>query len=219
MTGAVKRILAAAAELSPPENAAEKLELYIDTIITKGKRLNLFSQAELTPNHIADHHILDAVEALRFGRPRRSGRVLDFGAGSGVVGVTWKILRPDLSLVFLESMKRKAFFLDGVINLLNMKEAAVWAGRDEEMARSEPATIDFVVSRGVASNRKTIRSVRMMLRPFGEALFFKGPATAPEIRRLIRMDPELSPLREETLPLGSEKERIFVQVSRVHIER
>lgn len=219
MTGAVKRVLAAAAELDPPENAAELLELYLDTVIANGDRLNLFSRAELTPAHVVNHHILDAVSALHFGRPRRSGRVVDFGAGSGVVGVTWKILRPDLNLVLLESMKRKAFFLSGVIKLLNLKDAVVWGGRGEELAQAEPDSVDFVVSRGVASSRKTIRAVRRMLRPFGEALFFKGPATAAEIGRLIKRDSELSLLREETVPLGDDKKRIFVQASRVSVER
>lgn len=218
MIEAVKRVLDEAADLDPPENAAELLEMYLDAIVARGHRLNLFSRAELTPDNLVDHHILDAVEALRFGRPRRSGLLLDYGAGSGVVGATWKILRPDLGLVFLESMKRKAFFLDGVIRRLSWEGAFVWEGRGEEVARSEAGSVDFIVSRGVASDRKSIRAMRELLHPFGEALFFKGPATAPELRRLIRRDGELSPVREEAFSLGGDKQRIYVQVSRVPVE-
>ncbi len=220
MIAAVKKILSVAeAGGVPPDNAAELFELYIDSILAGGERLHLFSRSELTPRRVTDHHILDAVAALHFARPKKGARLLDYGAGSGVVGITWKILRPDLQLVLLESMKRKASFLKGALRVLDLEGAEVWTGRGEDFARSDPATIDFLVSRGVASNRKTARAIRELLRPFGQVLFFKGPATVAEIGRLIKGDKELSLLREETITLCGDKERILVQASKVHIEK
>ncbi len=219
MIDAVRRLLAAAEEggLDLPENAAERFELYLDAVISRGERLSLFSRAELLIENVADHHLLDSLRALLFAKPRRGGRLIDFGAGSGVVGVTWKILRPDLSVVFLEAMKRKAFFLDGVIRLLRFHGAEVWEGRAEEVARREGNRFDAVVVRGVAADRKSVRAARHFLKPFGEVLFFKGPATAPEIRRLIQADGELSAVREENVFLGDGKRRIYVLASKVPV--
>jgi len=150
MIAAVKKILSVAeAGGVPPDNAAELFELYIDSILAGEERLHLFSRSELTPRRVTDHHILDAVAALHFARPKKGARLLDYGAGSGVVGITWKILRPDLQLVLLESMKRKASFLKGALRVLDLEGAEVWTGRGEDFARSDPATIDFLVSRGV----------------------------------------------------------------------
>jgi len=91
MIAAVKKILSVAeAGGVPPDNAAELFELYIDSILAGGERLHLFSRSELTPRRVTDHHILDAVAALHFARPKKGARLLDYGAGSGVVGITWK---------------------------------------------------------------------------------------------------------------------------------
>lgn len=195
--------------LSPDADAAERFERFTVMIVEKGARLALVSKADLAPRALADKHFADARNGLLFANPPAKARVLDFGAGAGIVGVTWSLLRPDLEVTLLESRHKKAFFLRKVVEELPLAKATVVEGRGEECAPAGP--FDLVVSRGIATDRKILRAQHDLLIPGGTLLLFKGPESGTAAVEFLVADGRFTALETSDVALPDEKARVFVR--------
>ena len=79
-------------------------------------------------------------------------RLVDVGAGGGFPGLPLKLAFPELDLVLLESVGKKARFLEHVAAVLELEGVEVLTGRAEQLAH-EPElreSFDLAVIRGVA---------------------------------------------------------------------
>ena len=90
-------------------------------------------------------HALESVVGARL-LPIR-GTVVDIGTGGGFPGVPLAILRPDLSVTWLEPRERRAAFLRHVARALPVANAIVEAARAEDLPETD---FDFATSRAVA---------------------------------------------------------------------
>ncbi|NNE08033.1 MAG: hypothetical protein HKN20_05665 [Gemmatimonadetes bacterium] len=211
--GAVQ--LAAKRGISPPENAEARLGDLIKFIRDKGEKIHLFSKRDLDPERLVENHIYDAIAGLAFAAPKEGARVVDFGAGSGIVAMTWKILRPDLEVALLESHAKKCYFMTRAVEALKLWGTEVWEGRGENLEEARLRWADLVISRGVPSSEKNLRTMELLLRPLGEVLFFKGPDTMLDLRRRIEPVETLALDREEKSYLTEDKLRYWVIAVRV----
>ncbi|MFH1278574.1 MAG: RsmG family class I SAM-dependent methyltransferase [Candidatus Eisenbacteria bacterium] len=202
--------------LTPCEDAADRLERFTVMILNKGVRLALVSKADLGPRSLADKHFADARSALLFAGPPPGARVLDFGAGAGVVGVTWSLLRPDLRVTLLESRHKKAHFLRTVVEGLPVENAVVLEGRGEDAA--PPHSFDLVVSRGMATDRKILRAYHDLLAPEGSVFLFKGPESGSAAIELLASDGRFAAPETIEISLPHEKVRVFVKAVRAEPE-
>jgi len=211
MSARIRRLVerARASGLEPAEDAAERLDRFAALVVERGERLALVSKADLSLRALADRHFADARTALLFAGPPRGARILDFGAGAGVIGVTWALLRPDLTVTFLESRHRKAVFLRRAVEALSLEGASVIEGRAEEETVEEG--YDMVVSRGVATDWKTLRTIAGLLGPEGAMVFFKGPESAGPTRALLAGDDRFELVAEKEIALGDERRRIYIK--------
>ncbi|MEP6470870.1 MAG: 16S rRNA (guanine(527)-N(7))-methyltransferase RsmG [Acidobacteriota bacterium] len=75
------------------------------------------------------------------------GTVVDIGTGGGFPGVPLAILRPDLSVTWLEARERRVAFLQHVARTVPVDNAVVRAARAEDLPESG---YDFATSRAVA---------------------------------------------------------------------
>ncbi len=122
--------------------------------------------------------------------------------------VALKVLRPDLSVVLLESRRKKVSFLRLAIGELGLAGAEAWEGRGEEPGE-RAGTFDLVASRGVATDAGTLGAYAALLRPGGSLLLFKGPETAASATALLRAG-RFPNVREHVTLLGEGKRRIHL---------
>lgn len=138
-------------QLSPRQ--LEQFSVYYRELVDWNRRINLTritSYEEVQTKHFLDS--LTVTLALKV--PAKSNRlhVLDVGSGAGFPGIPLKILMPDISLVLLESIGKKAVFLCHLKDKLGLDDVEIVTGRAEEVGHSEQyrEKFDVVLSRGVA---------------------------------------------------------------------
>ena len=106
-----------------------------------------------------------------------NGQVLiDVGSGAGFPGLPLKILFPDLKLSLLESIGKKAIFLQTVVDELELSDVRVISGRAEDLGhRTDHREVyDWAVARAVARLRILVEYMLPFVRIGGHILTQKG---------------------------------------------
>jgi 16S rRNA (guanine527-N7)-methyltransferase len=123
-----------------PEPQIERLKLHYDLLMRWNRVLSLTSVRTL--DEAVERHYCESVFAARH-LPEVPASVADVGSGAGFPGIPIAIMRPDCSVVLIESHQRKSAFLkEATRDLPNVR---VLAKRAEDV----PERLDWVVSRAV----------------------------------------------------------------------
>ena len=118
-----------------------------DLLLEWNQRLNLTRITD--PIEVILKHFIDSMVLAKY----ISGVTFaDLGTGAGFPGVPLKILRPDLDIVLMDSLKKRLDFLEVVINTLNLKGIRTVHARVEDFGRDVlyRGRFDTVSSRAVA---------------------------------------------------------------------
>lgn len=166
---------AAAAVFGTGLGAAEH---YAHFLMTAGVERGLIGPREA--DRIWDRHILNSAaitELIDTGL-----RVADIGSGAGLPGIPLAIARPDLAVVLVEPLLRRATFLSEVVTMLGLSSVTVVRGRAEDRAvLQEHHDFDVVTSRAVAPLDKLTKWSLPLLRPGGVMAALKGDRAAAEL--------------------------------------
>ena len=128
-----------------------------------------------------DRHLLNS--AVIGERIEPGVRVIDVGSGAGFPGVPLAIARPDLDLVLVEPMARRADWLNEVAETLKL-DVTVMRGRAEETAlRGRVGAADVVTSRAVAPLARLAGWCLPLAREGGMMLAVKGASARDEVAR------------------------------------
>lgn len=165
-------------------------------------------------------HFLDSLVLLsRFTIPQGC-TVVDIGSGAGFPGIPLKIVRPDISLILLESSLKKAGFLRHIINSLGLRDAKVVSERAEDFGQQKENREYFclVVSRAVADLVILLEYALPLLRPGGRLICYKGKGVQEEVSRagnaLNLLGGRIEEIAEVMVPFLS-AERYLVSVTKV----
>jgi 16S rRNA (guanine527-N7)-methyltransferase len=110
-------------------------------------------------------------------------RVIDVGSGAGLPGIPLALARPDLEVVLVEPMARRAEWLTEVTELLGLG-VSVFRGRAEDRAvRRELGKADVVTSRAVAPLSRLAGWCLPLIRKDGMMLAVKGASARDEVAR------------------------------------
>ena len=136
--------------LSPAQ--LEQFDLYYREMADWNQRVNLTSITERDAVQIK--HFLDSLTiclAYPQGMPPTL-RIVDIGAGAGFPGLPLKLAFPHIRLLMVESVGKKARFLEHVVEQLDVTDVEVITGRAEDLARHPilRERFDLAVGRGVA---------------------------------------------------------------------
>ena len=117
--------------------------------------------------HFADSlTLLKAVPELR-----QKATVCDVGTGAGFPGVPLKIIRPDIELTLVDSLRKRLNFLDGALKTLEIPGVTLVHTRAEELKN---ARFDLVTARAVAALPKLIAWCAPLVKPGGYFVAMKG---------------------------------------------
>ncbi len=123
-----------------------------------------------------DRHIYNSVSFASL--IPHGASVADVGSGAGLPGLPLAIMRPDLSVVLIESMSRRVRFLEDVVSDLGLKDqVSIIRARAAEVSD----TFDVVTCRAVAALHKLVRWTHHMFPGDGQLLALKGAQAEAEI--------------------------------------
>ena len=168
---------------------------YAELLATDGTVRGLIGPREVP--RLWDRHLLNSAvigELVPTG-----ARVVDVGSGAGLPGIPLALARPDIEVVLLEPLARRAVFLTECVRRLALPKVAVVRGRAEEGdVRRRLGGADVVTARAVAPLERLAGWCLPLLRPGGRLLALKGEsaaeelaATGPALRRIGGSSAEL----------------------------
>lgn len=155
------------------------------------RRVNLTGR--LSCEELVSHALESAVGAALLPL---EARVVDVGTGGGFPGVPLAIVRPDLSVTWLEPREKRAAFLRHVARAVPVENAVVAAGRAEDLPVS---VFDVATSRAVRI--ETLDPGRF-LRPGGSVLLWTTDTNAAAA-------PPSGFQLERVLPIPASRQRVI----------
>jgi 16S rRNA (guanine527-N7)-methyltransferase len=105
--------------------------------------------------------------------------VLDLGSGAGLPGIVLAIMRPEVQVVLVEPLQRRAAFLSEVLDDLGLRNTLVRRARGEELHGK--VAVDIVTARAVAPVDRLAGWALPLLHPGGRLLALKGEQAATEL--------------------------------------
>ena len=165
------------------------LAFFLELLLRANAGVNLVSRKEAVPEILVARHLLDALEALPLvPRPAaRRLRLLDVGSGGGFPAIPLMLVRPDLEGVLVESIGKKARFLEEAVGALELTARVVNArfpGPALELMRKAPPC-DLLTSRAVADAGELVRAARPGLVGGAVALLWTTEPLLENVRRAL----------------------------------
>lgn len=172
----IPRLAALGVELSP--DALPRLARLRQLVVAENERTNLTRIVE--EGEFVEKHVFDSLCGLSAAPARGSARVVDVGSGGGFPGLALAIARPAWSLVLVETLHKKASFLERAARELTLAHVTVLAERAEDAARrpENRDAFDLATVRAVASAAVTLELVLPFVEVGGRALLYRGPDEA-----------------------------------------
>lgn len=157
------------------ENQRQKLETYLERVRDAG--VSLVSRRDR--DRLIERHLKPSLEALPF-LPKQ-GWILDVGSGGGFPAIPLAIARPNLQVVLVESVARKAAFLTRVSRETSLNNVEILNRRVETLADTHFSDFDAVTARSVAKLPTIIRWTESLLKQEGCWILWKGSGWTREL--------------------------------------
>ncbi len=154
---------------------------YLELIEEWNERINLVSRRDIA--FLAEKHLADSLSWARLPIMPQSGGALDLGSGAGFPGIPLSILKPELQVLLLDSISKKASFLRTAVSALELKNAAVLCERAERLA-GKRYKFDVITARAVAALERLWQWSRPLLKRGGFLAAQKGGDLSEELRLL-----------------------------------
>ena len=165
--------------LSPPQQ--DQLLSYLALIQKWNQVYNLTAVRD--PQEMLSHHLLDSLAVIPPLRRHTAGRplrLLDVGSGAGLPGVVVAICCPELTVDCVDTVGKKAAFIQQVALTLKLPHLR---GLHERVERL-PGPYDVILSRAFASLADFVSGSGAALGEGGVWLAMKGKHPAEEIAAL-----------------------------------
>jgi 16S rRNA (guanine527-N7)-methyltransferase len=176
----------------------EALSRLLELLQLWNRKLNLTAVKD--PGAVIDRHVVDSLAVVPHV-PEAAGSLVDIGSGAGFPGAVIALLRPGLAVSLVESVHKKAAFLEALRREVPLPNVRVFAERAEAWAlRGDLA--DVAVSRAVWDVSEWLVRAVAWVNPGGLILAMEGselhplPPTAtrhpyphPQGRRAIIVQP------------------------------
>ncbi len=165
------------ADLPHRESVIDQSARHLALIVEANRQFNLTRIT--SPREAAIKHVLDSVLPWRHFDGAR--QVLDVGSGAGFPGLPLALVLPEVEFLLVDSVGKKARFIEWCVRELSISNITVANTRAEEMLRSLKAAV--ITGRAFAPLDKACSLLGPAIRLGSRALLFKGPDADAEIAR------------------------------------
>jgi len=178
-------------EISPTQLAL--LACHKAMVLETNKHMNLTAITD--PQDFDVKHIIDSLTLLPY--IKAGSTLADVGTGAGFPGLILAIMREDLQITLIDSLRKRVFFLQDVVQALGLKNVTCVHTRAEDLAR-QGITFDICTARAVASLDKLAKWVLPITRH--TFLAMKGPNITDE---LTKAKPAIAKLGGQVISVDS----------------
>ena len=196
-------------EITYELSQAQALVTFCETLLKWNATYNLTTITDASS--VLTLHVADSLTLVPKVKEFASAakRVLDVGSGGGLPVVPLAVMRPDLSVSAVDTVKKKAVFLRQAGVMCRLRNFTVYNDRVEKLSLSP---FDVITSRAFASLKDMTSWTEHLLAENGVWLAMKGKLTEDEMAGLDRQKYEVSPV-PLSVP-GAEVERHLVVIRR-----
>jgi 16S rRNA (guanine527-N7)-methyltransferase len=166
-------------------------ERYADLLIARNTTMNL--TAITAPADIATKHFLDSFTAAAVRTWSGRERIIDVGSGAGFPGLALRLAFPRTRVTLVESMGKKARFLEEVTASLGLEGVEVCNERAEALGHARRDRYDVGTARAVGTLGAIVEYLLPFLRVGGDAIAWKG-----------RLDAEIAGAKKACAAIGGE---------------
>lgn len=162
--------------------AVRKLVSYQALLEEWNARMNLTGDAAFEA--LLDRHLMDSLSPLTAeGLLPEGAAVIDVGSGAGLPGIPLAIVRPDLKITLLDSLRKRVGFLDTAIGALELSNVTTAHARAEDVAQDARyrERYDVALARAVAALPVLMEWLLPFVRVGGRCVCFKGPSVEDEL--------------------------------------
>ncbi|HEX5485473.1 MAG TPA: 16S rRNA (guanine(527)-N(7))-methyltransferase RsmG [Limnobacter sp.] len=187
----------------------DQLKRYADLILKWNKVYNLTAIRQR--EELITHHLLDCLAVLpvvgQYVDPQEQGdpRVLDVGAGAGLPGLVWAIMRPAWQITTIDTVQKKAAFMRQAAANLGLHNVNVIHDRVEHL--QDASGFDVISSRAFSSMQLFVSLSEHLLAPKGLYMALKG---RKEVDSDIPSGWTLAGLEKIEVPFLPEERHLFV---------
>lgn len=166
------------------DTAVERFSAFMILLQLWGKKINLTTRLEST--EVILYHFLDSLAGVPILEMSPAARVVDLGAGAGLPSLPLKFALPELSVLLVESVRKKIAFCQEVIRAVGVTGIkAIWSrGENLGVRPDHHRAYDWAVSRALGSSAEVARLALPFLAPGGRILLYKGEPDSGELQAL-----------------------------------
>ncbi len=165
------------ADLPHRDRCIQVCAQHLDLIVEANQTMNL--TRILGEREAAIKHVLDSLLPWRLFKNAK--RVADAGTGAGFPGIPLSVVLPETRFFLLESVQKRARFVESAVAALELPNVVAIPMRAEEWLAKQQ--IDIVTARAVAPLDKAIPLFASILRSGTRALLYKGPDVENEMEK------------------------------------
>jgi 16S rRNA (guanine527-N7)-methyltransferase len=205
------RLAAASTQLGLPLSEAhiDQLLAYLDLLQRWNATYNLTAVRD--PDRMLTQHVVDCLAVIAPLRRQLGSdlpkRLLDVGSGGGLPGVVIAIVNPNIDVTCVDTVGKKAAFIQQVAASLRLRNLHSQHARVEQM---KAAPFDVVTSRAFASLADFASLTRQHLAAEGFWLAMKGKDPIDE-RAALPADVDVFHVEQLSVP-GLDAERCLIWV-------
>ncbi len=188
------------------EQGATTLEALCSHMLSVNDKMNLTAIRD--EDGVILKHLVDSVAVLPF--IPKGASVVDVGCGGGFPSLPVAILRPDVSVLGLDSVTKKVEYVKGTASLLGLDNVSVSNARAEVLGQDalHREKYDIVTARGVGRLHLLYELCLPLVKVGGAFIAMKALTTSEELDEargaLSLLGAELEGVTEYTLTDGSE---------------
>lgn len=162
----------------------EQFDKYKENLLDWNQKINLTTITD--DKEIWHKHFADSLTLLPW-LPKNPAKIIDVGSGAGFPGIPIKIMRPDISVTLLDSLRKRIFFLEDTVGILGLKDVECIHSRAEDLAKLEKYRngYDICTARAVARLDKLCTWCLPFVKPGGLFLAMKGPNVHDEVKESL----------------------------------
>lgn len=170
-----------ALDLPADERTLDRLTRFAALLLRWNKTYNLTAIRD--ESEVLTHHLLDSAALVPMFRrwAPEAQRVLDVGSGGGLPAIPTAVLREDLAVHAVDTVKKKATFLQQVQIELGLRNFRAHHARVESL---QLPAFDVISSRAFASLKDFTTLTEHLLAPSGLWFAMKGVVPEQELAEL-----------------------------------